>query len=62
MMQRPDPMIPCKPGAQDVQSMENRVKWLDALYLHDGRDNVDHEFHGVYTGLHLKYANWVGNH
>jgi hypothetical protein len=59
MMQRPDPMIPCKPGAQDVEANANRVKWLDALYLHDGRDKPDHEFHGVYTGLALKYQNLV---
>jgi len=58
-MQRPDSMMPCKTGAQDVESMENRGKWLDALYLHDGRDNPDHEFHGVYTGLALKYQNLV---
>ena len=52
-------MIPCKPGAEDVEAMSNRVKWLDALYLHDGRNNPDHEFHGVYTGLVLKYQNLV---
>ena len=56
-MNRPDPMIPCKPGAQDVEAMANRVIWLDALYLRDGRDNPDHKFHGVYTGLALKYQN-----
>ena len=56
-MNRPDPMIPCKPGAQDVEAMANRVKWLDALYLRDGRDNADHEFHGLYTGLAIKYQN-----
>jgi len=53
----PDPMIPCKPGAQDTEAMANRVKWLNHLYVRDGRDNPDHEFHGVYTGLALKYRN-----
>lgn len=56
-MQRPDPMIPCKPGAEDVEAMANRVLWLDQLYVLDGRDKRDHEFHGVYTGLAIKYQN-----
>ena len=61
-MERPDPMIPCKPGAGDIEAMSNRVLWLDHLYVRDGRDDPSHEFHGVYTGLNIKYANWVGNH
>tara|TARA_R100000908_G_scaffold36818_1_gene16892 strand:- start:282 stop:467 length:186 start_codon:yes stop_codon:yes gene_type:complete len=61
-MTRPDPMIPCKPGAEDVVAMRNRVRWIEALYEHDGRENSDHPMHGLYTGLHIKYANWVGNH
>ena len=56
-MQRPDPMIPCKPGAEDVEAMSNRVKWINYLYTLDGRDNPDHEFHGLYTGLAIKYQN-----
>ena len=28
---------------------------LDALYFKDGRDNPDHPFHHVYTGLGIKY-------
>ena len=61
-MTRPDPMIPCKPGAQDRVAMENRIRWIQALYMHDGRESPDHPMHGLYTGLHIKYANWVGNH
>ena len=61
-MTRPDPMIPCKPGAEDVVAMRNRVRWIEALYEHDGRKNPEHPMHGLYTGLHIKYANWVGNH
>lgn len=30
---------------------------MDAMYLKDGRDQPDHEFHHVYTGLAIKY--WV---
>ena len=54
-MNRPDPMIPCKPGAEDVQAMNNRVQWLNELYVYDGRDKRDHQFHGLYTGLAGKY-------
>jgi hypothetical protein len=50
-------MIPCKPGAEDVEAMSNRVKWINYLYTLDGRDNPDHEFHGLYTGLAIKYQN-----
>ena len=56
-MQRPDPMIPCKPGAEDIEAMANRVLWLDHLYVRDGRDDPGHEFHGLYTGLAIKYQN-----
>ena len=61
-MTRPDPMIPCKPGAEDVVAMRNRVRWIEALYMHDGRESPDHPMPGLSTGLHIKYANWVGNH
>ena len=28
---------------------------LDELYIKDGRDNPEHPFHRVYTGLFIKY-------
>tara|TARA_R100000995_G_scaffold74078_1_gene43011 strand:- start:493 stop:666 length:174 start_codon:yes stop_codon:yes gene_type:complete len=56
-MTRPDPMIPCKPGAEDVEAMANRALWLDQLYVLDGRDDPGHKMHGVYTGLAIKYQN-----
>ena len=56
-MTRPDPMIPCKPGAEDLEAMANRVLWLGQLYVLDGRNNPGHEMHGVYTGLAIKYQN-----
>ncbi len=59
-MNRPDPMIPCKPGAEDVQAMNNRVQWLNELYVYDGRVKRDHKFHGVYTGLAGKYQQFQG--
>ena len=59
-MKRPDPMIPCKPGAEDVEAMGNRVAWLNCLYLHDGRDKRDHKLHGKYTGLAAKYQQFIG--
>ena len=40
----------------------NKNTTYDVLYMHDGRENPDHPMHGLYTGLHIKYANWVGNH
>ena len=41
-MQRPDPMIASKPGAEDVQAMAARTLWLEELYFLDGRDQVSH--------------------
>jgi len=55
-MQRPDPMIPCKPGAEDIQAMASRVLWINELYFLDGRDQISHPQHGLYTGLTNKYA------
>lgn len=54
-MQRPDPMIPSKPGAEDIQAMSNRQAWLVELFFLDGRDRKDHPQHGVFTGLAQKY-------
>lgn len=54
-MQRPDPMIPCKPGAEDIEAMTHIQSWIDALYAHDGRNSKDHPEHGLYTGLAAKY-------
>ena len=54
-MNRPDPMIPCKPGAEDIEAMNNRQAWMDELYAFDRRDDPLHPMHGLYTGLHLKY-------
>ena len=55
-MKRPDPLMPAKPGAEDAEAMTNRVLWLDALYLHDGRDKRNHPNHGLYTGLWKQYS------
>ena len=49
-------MIPGKPGAEDTIAMANRVKWLDALYLFEGRNEKDHPMHGLYTGLAKKHS------
>ena len=57
MIERPDPLIPCKPGAQDVEAMHNRTVWLNRLYIIDGRDQPNHPMKGLYTGLHQKYVN-----
>ena len=55
-MQRPDPLIPAKPGAEDITAMNNRMKWMEELFHLDGRDQVSHPFYGCYTGLAAKYA------
>ena len=54
-MQRPDPMIASKPGAEDIQAMSNRQAWLEELFYLDGRDLVSHPQHGLFTGLAQKY-------
>tara|TARA_Y100000289_G_scaffold12785_1_gene11900 strand:+ start:105 stop:296 length:192 start_codon:yes stop_codon:yes gene_type:complete len=54
-MQRPDPMIPCKPGAEDVVAMRNRTAWLEELFFLDGRDRSDHPQCGLFTGLAEQY-------
>ena len=59
-MVRPDPLIPNRPGAEDIEAMRNRTIWLNQLYEIDGRVDPDHPLHGLYTGLHAKYINEVG--
>lgn len=59
-MSRPDPMIPCKPGAEDTEAMSNRQAWMNELYLYDGRDKRDHPMHGLFTGLASKYQQFAG--
>ena len=52
---RPDPMIPCKPGAEDLVAMNNRLIWLEMLYKLEKRDDPDHPQRGLYTGLHKRH-------
>jgi len=54
-MERPDPMIPCKPGAEDLPAMRNRVEWMEMLFMLEGRDKPDHPRRGLFTGLHKKH-------
>ena len=56
-MQRPDPMIPSKPGASDIEAMANRQAWLEELFFLDGRDLISHPQRGLFTGLAHKYRN-----
>ena len=56
-MQRPDPMIAGKPGAEDVQARSNRTAWLEELFFLDGRDQISHPQYGLFTGLADKYKN-----
>jgi hypothetical protein len=50
-------MIPSKPGAEDIQAMSNRQAWLEELFLLDGRDQISHPQHGLFTDLARKYQN-----
>jgi len=52
---RPDPMIPCKPNAEDLTAMRNRVEWMEMLFMLEGRDKPDHPRRGLFTGLHKKH-------
>ena len=54
-MQRPDPMLSGKPGAEDVSAMRSRALWLEELFFLDGRDRTDHPQRGLFTGLANKY-------
>ncbi len=56
-MTKPDPLIPSLPGAQDIEAMTNRVKYLEQLFFKDGRDKTDHPMKGIYTGLIATYEN-----
>lgn len=56
-MQRPDPMIAAKPGAEDVQAMAARTLWMEELFFLDGRDMISHPKHGLFVGLAEKYRN-----
>ena len=56
-MQRPDPMIASKPGAEDTVAMANRQAWLEELFFLDGRDMISHPQHGLFVGLAEKYRN-----
>ncbi len=60
VIKRPDPMIPSKPGAEDIEAMANRQAWISELYMYDGRDKRDHPMHGLYTGLAQKYQQFAG--
>jgi len=53
-------MIPCKPGAEDVEAMANRQEWMNKLYVYDGRNKRNHPMHGLFTGLAQKYQQFDG--
>lgn len=48
-------VTPQKPGAEDVEAMQNRFDLLEALFEMDGRHDTSHPFHHTYTGLFDKY-------
>ena len=58
-MQKPDPMMSASYGATDIEAQNNRVKWVEMLYLHEGRDKPDHPQRGLYTGLFKKHHLWL---
>ena len=50
-MKRPDPMISASYGASDVAAQKARVLWLEELFFLDGRDQISHPQHGLFTCL-----------
>lgn len=56
-MNRPDPMIPGKPGVEDALVLRNRQAWVEALYMYEGRDDKNHPMHGLCAGLLDKHYN-----
>ena len=42
---------PTKPGAEDIEAMNNRVLALEWLYRLANRDNKNHTLHHTYTNL-----------
>ena len=55
-MKRPDPMISASYGASDTTAQKSRVLWLEELFFLDGRDQISHPMHGLFTGLSQKYS------
>ena len=50
-------MISASYGASDIVAQKSRMLWLEELYFLDGRDQISHPQHGLFTGLALKYQN-----
>ena len=42
---------PNRPGAEDIEAMNNRVAALELLYHATHRDDPNHTARGLYTGL-----------
>ena len=42
-------------GATEIRAMENRVIAMEALYHLAGRNNPNHTYTGLYTGLWAPY-------
>jgi len=58
-MQKPDPLMSAAYGACDIEAQNNRIVWLEMLYLHEGRNRADHPQQGLYTGLFKKHHLWL---
>jgi hypothetical protein len=54
-------MMSASYGATDTEAQNNRAKWMEMLYLHEGRDKSDHPQHGHYTGLHKRHCSTFPN-
>ena len=50
-------MISASYGASDIVAQKSRMLWLEELYFLDGRDQISHPQHGLFSGLALKYQN-----
>ena len=47
-MQRPDPLIPSKPGAEDIEVMKARTLWLEEFFPRWPRPQVAPHARPVY--------------
>lgn len=45
-------MMPEFGTAEWIKEQDDRIKYLNRLYVLDGRDDPDHPMHSLYTGLY----------
>lgn len=41
----------------DVQQQQERAEFIEYLFEQDGRNNPEHHYHGLYSGLYQMWIN-----